>query len=153
MTEGISGMTTKGKRVLLVDDDETIVTPFQLILQNEGYQVDTTTTGRQALEMFEKAEYQVVILDIKLPDIHGIEVISSIRKQNDHVSLIVITGYPSLIDSIDAIDIGIDEILLKPIEPDELLRAIKESCTQAFTNGKMGECIKQLKLFKKDLQA
>lgn len=146
-------MTTRGKCILLVDDDETIVTPFQLILQNEGYQVDTATTGRQALEMFEKAEYQVVILDIKLPDIQGTEVISSIRKQNDQVSLIVITGYPSLIDSIDAIDIGINEILLKPIEPDELLRAVKELCVPAVTEEKVGEYIEQLKLFKKDLEA
>lgn len=117
----------EGKRILLVDDDETIVVPFQLILQKEGYQVDTALNGRQALEKAGETEYQMVILDIKLPDMEGIEVASKIRKQDDDVNLVVMTGYPNLTDSIETIDIGIDEILLKPIEPDELIRVVKES--------------------------
>lgn len=117
----------EGKRILLVDDDETTVTPFQLMLQNEGYQVDTAMTGRQALEKAENTEYKMAILDIKLPDIPGIEVAIKIRTQNDKIILIILTDYPNLAESIEAIDIGIEEILLKPIEPDELLRIVNES--------------------------
>lgn len=119
--------TLKGMRVLLIDDDETILVPFQLILQKEGYQVDTALTGRQALEKVGETKYQIVITDIILPDIQGIEVAKKIREFNKKTQLIIITGFPNLADSIEALDIGIDEILIKPIKADELLRAVKES--------------------------
>ena len=124
-------MALERKHILLVDDDETIIAPFQLILQNAGYQVDTALTGQQALEKTVKADYELAILDIKLPDIRGIEVAREIRKQHDDIRLIIITGYSEMADSIETIDVGIDEILLKPIEPDELLRAVKESLVRA----------------------
>jgi DNA-binding response OmpR family regulator len=117
----------KGKRILLVDDDETITTPFQLILESEEYQVDVATTGRQALEKMGEGEYHVVILDIKLPDMLGTEVARKIKMRREDVNLIVITGYPNLTDSIETIDYGISDILLKPIDPDELLRTIEET--------------------------
>ena len=117
----------EGRRILLIDDDETIIAPFQLILQKEGYQVDTASTGRQALEKARETEYQMVISDIVLPDIRGIEVAKKIREFNRNIRLIIITGFPDLADSLETIDLGIDEILIKPIKPDELLRAVKES--------------------------
>jgi len=120
-------MALERKHILLVDDDETIIAPFQLVLQNAGYHVDSALTGQQALEKTEKADYELAILDIKLPDIRGIEVAREIRKQHDDIRLIIITGYSEMADSIETIDVGIDEILIKPIEPDELLRAVKES--------------------------
>ena len=120
-------ISLKGKRILLVDDDETITTPFQLILQNAGYQVDIALTGQQALEKLEETDYQVAILDIILPDIKGEEIARKIRKQNDDIRFIIITGHSEIDDSVEAIDVGIDDILLKPIEPDELLRTVKES--------------------------
>ena len=119
--------TLEGKRILLVDDDETILVPFQPILQDEGYQVDTASNGREALEKAREMEYQMVISDIKLPDIQGIEVAKKIRELNRNTRLIIITGFPNLADSLETIDLGIDEILIKPIKPDELLRAVKES--------------------------
>lgn len=117
----------EGERILLVDDDETILVPFQHILQDEGYRVDTASNGREALEKAGETEYQMVISDIKLPDVQGIEVAKKIRKQYKDIRLIIITGFPDLADSIETIDLGIDEILIKPIKPDELLRAVKES--------------------------
>ena len=119
--------TLEGKRILLIDDDETILIPFQHILQDEGYQVDTASNGREALEKAWETEYQMVISDIKLPDVQGIEVARKIRKQYKDIRLIIITGFPNLADSLETIDLGIDEILIKPIKPDELLRAVKES--------------------------
>jgi len=75
-----------------VDDDETIVTPFQLVLDSEEYQVDVATTGRQALEKMGAGGYHVIILDIKLLDMLGIEVISKIKMKKEDINLIVITG-------------------------------------------------------------
>jgi len=123
-------MTLKGERILLVDDDETITIPFQLILQDAGYLVDTAHSGQQAIEKTEKADYQMAILDVKLPDVKVIDVARKIRKQHEDIRFIIMTGYPEIADSIETIDLGIDEILLKPIDPDELLRAVKESLVE-----------------------
>ena len=119
-----------GRRILLVEDDTTIVVPFQLILESEGYHVDTASTGRQAIENIGKNEYQVVILDMKLPDMQGIEVAREIRNKTDEINLIIMTGYPNLVDSIEALDIGISEILLKPINADEFLRTVEEALVE-----------------------
>ena len=82
----------EGKRILLVDDDETTATPFQLVLESGEYQVDVATTGRQALEKIGKLEYHVVILDIKLLDTLGTEVARKIKMKKEDVNLIVIRG-------------------------------------------------------------
>lgn len=115
------------KRILLVDDDETIVVPFQFILESEEYQVDTATTGRQAVERLGENEYRVVILDMTLPDMKGIDVAREIRNRTENSSIIIVTGYPNLVESLEVLDIGIDEILLKPIDAKELLRTVEEA--------------------------
>lgn len=124
--------TLVGRRILLVEDDTTIVIPFQFMLESEGYHVDTVSTGRQAIENIGKNEYQVVVIDMKLPDMQGIEVAREIRNKTDEINLVIMTGYPNLVDSIEALDIGISEILLKPINADEFLRTVEE----AFVDGK-----------------
>ncbi len=98
-----------------------------MILQEEGYIVETAKTGQQALDVVKKTDFHLVLLDIKLPDIMGDEVASEVKKINDKTRIVLITGYPSFKDCIDALDIGIDEILLKPIGTTELLRVAKES--------------------------
>ena len=70
----------KGKRILMVDDDQTLVTLFQMILQEEGYAVETATSGLQALDVAKKTDFHLVLLDIKLPDIRGDEVARELRK-------------------------------------------------------------------------
>jgi len=117
----------KGKRILMVDDDQTLVTLFQMILQEEGYAVETATSGLQALDVAKKTDFHLVLLDIKLPDIRGDEVARELRKIDDKIGIVLITGYPSFKDCIDALDIGIDEILLKPIGTTELLRVAQEA--------------------------
>lgn len=112
---------------MIVDDDVNFINLFQRILQQEGYLVETATTGRQALNKAKKTEFHLVILDIKLPDIMGDEVVRELKKQNDKIGIVLITGYPSFKDCIDALDIGIEEILLKPIGTAELLRVVQEA--------------------------
>jgi len=110
-----------------VDDDETLVNSFQTILQEEGYLVETAKTGQQALDKAKKTRFHLAILDIKLPDIMGDEVARKLKKQYDNIDIVIITGYPSFKDCIDALDIGINEILLKPIGSAELLRVTQEA--------------------------
>lgn len=114
-----------GKRILLVDSDEPLLNRFQSVLQEEGHTVETATTGKQALDKAKNSKFDLAILDIKLPDIRGDEVARELKSQDDNTSIVMITGYPSFQDSIDALDIGISEILLKPISPDEIIRIAK----------------------------
>ncbi|MBC8497828.1 response regulator [Candidatus Bathyarchaeota archaeon] len=107
--------------ILLVDDDEDMLLLFQRILQGNGYSVEAATTGRRALELCESSGFQLAIVDIKLPDIPGNELVRRLRENDDEMAFILITGYPSLQACIDSLDLGIHEILLKPIEVDELL--------------------------------
>jgi len=115
------------KRILIVDDDENLVNLFQMILNEEGYLVETATTGLQALEKAKKTEFHLVVLDIKLQDIMGDELARELKKLNDKIGIVLITGYPSFKDCIDALDIGIEEILLKPIGTAEMLRVVQET--------------------------
>ena len=108
------------KRILIVDEDENVTIPFQKIFQNSGVSVEITSTGQQALEKTEKSDYDLLLIDINLSDIRGYDVIKTIREKNSDINILVITCDPHFSDAIDAIDLGIDEILLKPIEIDEI---------------------------------
>lgn len=137
------------KRVLIVDDDEAITLQFQKVLQNSGFSVDTAFTGQQALEKTEKSDYHLLILDINLPDIKGYDVAKTVREKDNDINLIIITGNPDLADAIDTIDLGIDDILYKPIGIDEI-----KNVTERVLNSK-GKCSKtvggcQLPLFQFD---
>ena len=117
----------KRKRILFVDDDVTLVETFKKILENEGYVVEVALTGHQAFEKVDEVEFDLIILDIRLPDIIGEEVARKVREQDETVNIVMITGYPDFQDSINALDIGVHDILLKPIGPDELLRVTREA--------------------------
>ena len=117
------------KKILVVEDDEKLLPTYQSILQEGGYVVETATTGNQALEKAEKTKFNLVLLDLKLPDIMGDEVAKVIRARDDEVPITLITGYPTLQESIDALELGIYEILIKPIGIDELLRSVQEACS------------------------
>ena len=119
----------KGLKVLLVDDDEEQLRSFRSILERNGATVGTSITGMEAVKMAQMGEYDVSIVDIKLPDIQGDEVVRRLKKIDYSMGFILVTGYPSLQDCIEVLDLGINDILLKPIEPEELLRAVAEAAT------------------------
>ena len=108
------------KRILIVDEDENVTIPFQKIFQNSGVSVEIASTGQQALEKTEKSEYNLLLIDIHLSDTKGYDVIKIIREKDSDINMVVFTSDPHFSDAIDAIDLGIDEILLKPVEIDEI---------------------------------
>jgi DNA-binding response OmpR family regulator len=120
-------------KILLVDDSEELLTTFTSILGSEGYQVETAMNGEDALEKARATKFRLYILDIKLPDIRGDDLARELRSMDDDVGIILITGYPQLQESIDALEIGIDEILLKPISPEEMIRVARESTKISLT--------------------
>ena len=116
----------KEKRILLVDDYELILDTYRRILERNGFHVDTASTGEQAKEQLEKSTYDLLLVDIVLPDIQGDRLILDLRLNDNNVPVIVITGFSSYEKSLDTMGLKISDILLKPIDPDELVESIND---------------------------
>ena len=119
-------MNENNKRILIVDDDEALAKNFQSVLQMKGYFVEIALTGNQALKKAKDTKFDLAILDIKLRDMPGFEVTSKLREFDDYIGIILITGYLEFQDCIDLLELGIHEILLKPIAVSEIQRVVKE---------------------------
>jgi DNA-binding NtrC family response regulator len=116
----------KPARILVVDDDENIRTTIEAILKNEGYTVDVVANGSEAIKKSESAAYNVALIDIRLPDMEGTELLTSIRDTAPKVRKIIITGYPSMQNAIDAVNRQADAYLVKPVDLDKLLGLVRE---------------------------
>lgn len=116
-----------GKKILFVDDDDSIVSAFRAILEEEGYSVETSSTGEEALKKLRDSEFDVLILDVMLPGIRGDQAVKRIREGDDELRIILITGYPSYAKCVDVLGLGISDILLKPITPDVLIKSIEDA--------------------------
>jgi len=110
---------------LVVDDDVDLLHTFKDLLEPRGYTVDTADTGMRALEMSRTGAYDLAVVDVRLPDIEGIEVLRRMRSNSRNMKKIILTGYPNLENAIESITQGVDAYLLKPIEPAEFLKIIE----------------------------
>ena len=114
------------KNILIVDDDETIMKNLKVILQTEGYSVDTARMGREAIEKSTTKFYNLALLDIKLPDMEGTKLLTSLHEPLPLMMKIMITGFPSLENAVEAVNLGADAYLIKPVRPDDLLKVVRE---------------------------
>ena len=112
--------------ILIVDDDEETLETISDILQEKGFYTETAKTGKEALAKAEKRVFNVVLLDIKLPDMTGIEVLRALSEKHLPTMTIMITANATMQNAVDANNFGASAYLLKPIDPETLLRAIKE---------------------------
>jgi len=112
-------------QILVVDDDEAICKTLSAILQSEGYQTTTTTTAKEAVERTRTQFFNIALLDIRLPDIEGTQLLAQLQEITPETIKIMITGYPSLKSAVDALNYGADSYIMKPVDPAELLKTIK----------------------------
>jgi DNA-binding NtrC family response regulator len=113
-------------RILVVDDDENIRNSLAVILKGEGYKVDVAMSGSEAVKKSEAAIYNVALIDIRLPDMEGTEILTRMRDTVPKVRKIILTGYPSLQNAIEAVNRKADAYILKPVEVKKLLDKIRE---------------------------
>ncbi|MBL7170479.1 MAG: response regulator [Candidatus Omnitrophica bacterium] len=106
--------------ILAVDDEENVRNLYATVLGEEGYRVVTASSGAEAIEKVKKEELDLIILDLKMPDMHGTEVLREIREVIDGISVIIVTAYPSLESSIEAIKVGVYDYIIKPFSPKQL---------------------------------
>ena len=116
----------KNKMILVVDDDKSILRTFTRILQKNGYKIDTAETGKEAIEKADTQHYDLALVDIRLPDMDGTELLAKIKQQLRNTIKIMITGFPSIESGVKALDEGADAYLVKPVKPEELLMLIKQ---------------------------
>jgi DNA-binding response OmpR family regulator len=110
--------------ILVVDDEQHIVQLVKLYLTKEGYQVETASDGPQALQKVRQAKPDLVVLDIMLPGIDGLEVCRQIRRESD-VPVIMLTARGDDIDKVVGLEIGADDYVTKPFNPRELVARTK----------------------------
>ena len=115
------------KKILVVEDEEALLKLYKRMLEADGHEVTAVKTGQEALDLTKGEAFDLMFLDIMLPDIRGDKIVEEIRGRGDKTTVVLITGFPELQSSIDALDLGIYEILLKPIKVDELLRVAREA--------------------------
>ena len=116
----------KHARILIVDDDETIRTTMKAILEDEGYLVDLASTGEEAIQLTMKTTYNIALLDIRLPDMEGVELLKLMRDSVPRTRKVMVTGYPSMQNAIAALNKNADAYLLKPLDNEKLLNLVKE---------------------------
>lgn len=119
--------------LLIVDDDEDMLETLSDILQEKGYQIETTKTGIKALAKAKERFFDIALIDIKLPDTPGIEVLRTFRKKHPTMMNIMITGHATIQNAVEALNLGAHAYIMKPIDPEKLDQTIKECLAHART--------------------
>lgn len=108
--------------ILVVDDDEFLTDTFKMLLEDSGFNVETALTGNQALLKASQKDFDLAILDYRLPDTNGSELSKRLKERNKDINVVLLTGQVEALEDEELTGLGKDEILLKPISPDELLK-------------------------------
>ena len=117
---------SKKGRIIVIDDDEGIRKVVAEALKSEGYLVDTASSGKEAVEKSRSNFYNLALVDIRLPDMEGTKLLTSMRETTPEMIKIILTGYPALQNAIDAVNKGAHGYLVKPINMAELLRTVEQ---------------------------
>lgn len=133
--------------VLIVDDCEELAQTLRTILETEGYLVDLAFDGTSALEKGITHPFDAVILDLKLPDIDGTQLIQRFLQTNPYAIILMMTGFPDQRNTMDALNFGAHGYITKPVEADYVLEILRDKLqkqkeTRILTQEKMGEFIR-----------
>ena len=115
------------KKILVVDDEENIVELVKFNLEQEGYQVTSAYTGKEALNLIEKDSFNLVILDLMLPEMDGFDICRKIRNKTgiNRLPVIMLSAKSEEVDKVLGLEIGADDYITKPFSPRELLARVK----------------------------
>jgi K+-sensing histidine kinase KdpD len=139
------------EKILLVDDDEAFLKVGQAILKSKGYYVDVAHNGQEALKQFKESAYSLVILDILLPDMSGIELLTSINRIQPEIISIISTGYSSIENSVQSLNLGAFAYLEKPLHPERLLDVIRRGLEKQNLQHENRRLMRELEQRNRDL--
>jgi DNA-binding response OmpR family regulator len=113
--------------VLLIEDEPSMAKGLEMVMNEKGYHVDLAATGQAALNAFGADTFDLLVADLRLPDIDGMEVIERVRGIRPDTKVIIITGYPSVSSAVKAVKVGVSDYLRKPFTSDEFLSAVSDA--------------------------
>jgi len=117
-------LETKGN-ILIVDDDPSIRKVLAAILEEKGYCVEAADTGKRGITRSKSKFYNLALIDIRLPDMEGTQLLNQLKHTTPKMAKIVITGYPSLQNAVEALNNGADAYIIKPLDIDHALSIIE----------------------------
>ena len=129
------------KFILIVDDDKGILKSFSAILELKGYRVSTAESGQEAIEKYQANYYNLALIDIKLPDLEGTELIKQFNLINPGTKKIMVTGYATLENAIKSLNWGADGYLQKPVPPTKLLSFVADKLMEQEVENDLNEDI------------
>jgi DNA-binding NtrC family response regulator len=112
-------------KILVIDDDESIRTTLTAILEDEGYEVDMAENGTEAIEKSNTDIYRVALIDFRLPDMEGTELLTALKETTPKMAKIMVTGYPTIQNAIECVNKHADAYFVKPVDYDKLLNTIR----------------------------
>lgn len=112
-------------QILIVEDEVSIAKGLEMVLAEEGYTVDVAMTGRGALDSFNRKSFDLLVADLRLPDIDGMEVIREVKQYRPDTGVIIITGYSTVPSAVEAMKLGVADYLPKPFTEEEIVSAVK----------------------------
>jgi len=116
----------KPLRILVIDDERVICDACHLVLTEEGHSVAECASGKAGLTAIRQGDYDLVLLDMKLPDTDGMEILKAARKEKPDLCVIVMTGYSTVSNAVNAMKLGAADYLSKPFTDEELISALKK---------------------------
>ena len=125
-------------RILVVDDEPGIREFLQIMLEREGYEVSSAENGTEAISRFKKKKYDVVIADIKMPKVSGLEVLSSVKELSPETSVILITAHASFESAVEAMNEGAYDYITKPFNVDEIKVTVSNALQNNGGSGDVG---------------
>lgn len=121
-------------KVLLVDDEEEFVSALSERLKLRGIDVDSALNGEEALARLAQKEFEVVILDVLMPGLGGLEVLKQIKSTHPNIQVILLTGHGSTKEGIEGMRLGAFDYLIKPVDIEDMLEKMKEAAKTAGTS-------------------
>jgi DNA-binding response OmpR family regulator len=115
---------TEKKRILVVDDENSLRAALSTLLKEQGYDVSSAEDGDVAIEMLSSRSFDLILLDLKMPNVDGHEVLRFVKDKDPETKVIMLTGFADLKNALDSKGLGADNFIAKPFDRRELLRAI-----------------------------
>src|SRR3972149_1593378 len=136
----------KPARILIIDDDENIRKVLQTILEDEGYVTESAETAKKGIQKSEEGFFNLAMIDVRLPDMQGIELLTKLRETKPKMRKLIVTGYPTLQNAVAAVNKGADAYIMKPFDVEKILMTIKEQLKKqaeekAYSEEKIAEFI------------
>ncbi len=124
-------METRAKKILVIDDEETAGKSIEKILSKKGCYVEVALSADEGLNKIETKLFELVLLDIMMPQVNGIELLGIIKKKWPSLNVVIITGYPSIQTAVETTRLGAFDYIPKPFTPDELRKKVDQALTHS----------------------